>query len=159
MKVLRHFNDTLGTSAKVNPEVHEQSQPEPYCHIYKEVKKGVYSQNFFNSSAAPKSCPLRVTIPEVSVDFSHFQMNSNGTVELERGGRREPVLLYRLLCNSQNLAVLPACLCHTQTHLVTTPSAPVSISGCALVPAVLAQPAQAEGDREEVPHVTKGEAT
>lgn len=73
--------------------------------------------------------------------------------------RREPVLLYRLLCNSQNLAVLPACLCHTQTHLVTTPSAPISISVCAPVPAVLAQPAQAEGDREEVPHVTEGEAT
>lgn len=64
-----------------------RSQSHTVIHrLYKEVKKGVYSQNFSNSSAAPKSCPLRVTIPEVSVDSSHFQMNSNGTVEPEGGG-------------------------------------------------------------------------
>lgn len=91
-----------------------------------------------------KRSPVRATKPELSVKLCSASDGSKREGGRRKGlsTKRRELVLIGSRSNSPNLAVSPACLCHSQTHFSCSPKCAWSVCVCALVPPVLAHPAR-----------------
>lgn len=119
----------------------EQSHPQPRCRLYEQ--KLIL---FFTCSHLLK-VSLSVFLQSLSSPLLTLMRNLNSvwTCWKKETNKKQQLLVRlevssELRCNSQNLAVLLACLCHTQKSLGYYPKCAHSVFVCALVPAVLAHP-------------------